>query len=135
MMDVRFDRQDGVAYVRYVQEKVHHTEEVDESRLVDWSTSGQVIGIEFLDAEDGVMTAGLPVDVVALQQALKREGIRVLDPVTVSGAQGFRIGDVTSGTGVQQESSIEGVQTFEVFHFSPVVEDMRASGPIDLVPA
>ena len=100
-MEVRLDRDDDAAYVRYIQEEVDRTQQIDNSRLVDWSATDAVIGIEFLDVSDGVLTADLPVDVVALQQALVDAGIGVLDRLGVVG-EGVHLGMATDGMGAQQ---------------------------------
>jgi uncharacterized protein YuzE len=49
---------------------VHRTVELDASRLIDYDAAGQVLGVEFLGASDGINLDGVP-HAEAIRGALK----------------------------------------------------------------
>lgn len=84
MTKLRHDPEADAAYVRYSHEPVVRTREVDEDRLIDYSASDSVIGVEFLNVEDGVRVSGLPVDPFLLTSLLTAANLKVLDAMQMT---------------------------------------------------
>lgn len=47
-MKIKYDPEADAMYIRLKESKVHHTKEVDENTLIDFDSTGQVIGVEIL---------------------------------------------------------------------------------------
>ncbi|MBI4148924.1 DUF2283 domain-containing protein [Candidatus Woesearchaeota archaeon] len=47
-MRIRYDPEADAMYIKFRQEKVDHTKEIDENTIVDFNKKGQVIGVEVL---------------------------------------------------------------------------------------
>jgi len=59
--DIEYDKEVDVLYVRLKPgETVAKTVELDETRLIDYSKDGAVIGLEFMDASEGVDLSDVP---------------------------------------------------------------------------
>jgi len=65
-------------------EPVVRTQEIDEDRLIDYTASDGVIGVEFLNVQDGVRVSGLPVAPFLLTSFLTAANLRVLDAVRMT---------------------------------------------------
>ena len=63
-MLLRFDSEANVMYVSLRRledgETVHHTQQLDDYRLVDYDAAGAVIGVEFLWTDEGLNLDGVP---------------------------------------------------------------------------
>lgn len=60
-VSVDYDREADVLYVRLAPNaKVAKTHPLDDMRLIDYSEDGAVVGIEFIDASEGVELGGVP---------------------------------------------------------------------------
>lgn len=60
MMKLTLDREANAAYVYVTERPVARTRELDENRILDLDSDGEVRGIEFLNVSYGVHLAGLP---------------------------------------------------------------------------
>lgn len=59
--DIQYDPEADVLYVRLKPgEPVARTVGLDDSRLIDYSADGGVVGLEFLDASDGIDLRDVP---------------------------------------------------------------------------
>ena len=47
-------------YIQLQEAEVTRTVSVDDFRIVDYAADGSVVGVEFLDASEGLQLAGLP---------------------------------------------------------------------------
>lgn len=60
-VSVEYDREADVLYVRLAPHaKVARTHRLDDMRLIDYSEDGAVVGIEFIDASEGVELSDVP---------------------------------------------------------------------------
>jgi len=84
MLKLRYDPEADAAYMLYSHEPVVRTREIDEDRLIDYTASDGVIGVEFLNVQDGVRVSGLPVDPFLLMSFLTAANLRVLDAVQMT---------------------------------------------------
>ena len=57
---VTYDAKADAVYVRFNTEKVSRTSVVDHLRMIDYSSDGAVIGIEFLEVSGGIDLRELP---------------------------------------------------------------------------
>ena len=57
---VTYDEDADVLYVRLTEDPVAKTETLDDLRLIDYSSDGAVIGIEFIDASPGIDLRDVP---------------------------------------------------------------------------
>jgi uncharacterized protein YuzE len=58
---VEFDPNSDALYVEFLPDvEVVRTEEVDDLRNVDYSESGDVVGVEFLGVSGGIDLSGIP---------------------------------------------------------------------------
>lgn len=78
-MNDTFDPTSGCAYIYVESGPVAATQEIDADRLVDLTATGEVVGIEFLNAGRGVRVQGLPVNADFLGYHVRQLGIPVLD--------------------------------------------------------
>lgn len=76
-MRVKYDADADAAYV-YLREgmKVTRTQNLDGSRLIDYATDGEPIGVELLDVSEGVNLDGIP-DRDAIAALLEGQHIKV----------------------------------------------------------
>jgi len=74
-----FDPEAGSAYIYVGSGSVASTREVDEDRLVDLTSTGEVVGIEFLNAGKGIYVQGLSVPAALLGFRVRQLGLAVLD--------------------------------------------------------
>jgi uncharacterized protein YuzE len=75
VMKLTIDQEADAAYIHVTERGVERTQELDENRLIDLDSEGQVRGIELLNVSHGVALAGLPFS-VELAALLKDHGIR-----------------------------------------------------------
>ena len=47
-MKIKYDPEADAMFIRFNQDKVDHTKEVDKNTLIDFNKDGQVIGVEVL---------------------------------------------------------------------------------------
>ena len=47
-MKIRYDKDADAMYIKFREEKVDHTKEIDENTIADFNKKGQVIGVEVL---------------------------------------------------------------------------------------
>ena len=47
-MKIRYDSDADVMYIKFRDERVDHTKEIDENTIADFDKKGQVIGVEVL---------------------------------------------------------------------------------------
>lgn len=57
---VKYDKEADMLYVRFSEEATHHTVQVDDLRMIDYSADNAVIGLEFVDASGGVDLRDMP---------------------------------------------------------------------------
>ncbi len=82
-MQIKHDPAADAVYVSFSEGRSAYTQDVDESRFVDFDQQGALLGIEFLNVDSGMRVGGLPVDIIALARALRQEGLPVLDGLEV----------------------------------------------------
>ena len=63
-------------YINFIDEPVHHTEELDDNRLIDYSIMGRPVGIDLTAVSDGVKLDGLP-EIEEVEKILISLGIKV----------------------------------------------------------
>ena len=66
MAKVIYDADVDIAFVLYQEGPDVHAVDFGNGRTVEMSDAGEIMGIEFVDAQQGVDLSGLPVDVKAL---------------------------------------------------------------------
>lgn len=88
-MRVTHDTEADAAYVYFTEDQSLTTYVFDDSRNIDFTADGTVIGIEFLNVNQGARPQGLPISgAVAVATALSHAGVPVLDtPTEVSGIE------------------------------------------------
>ena len=47
-MRIRYDPEADAMYIKFREDKVDHTKEIDENTILDFNKKGQVIGVEIL---------------------------------------------------------------------------------------
>ena len=57
---VTYDPEANALYVKLIDIPVHRTHALDDLRLIDYSEDGGVVGVEFLQASDGLDLRDLP---------------------------------------------------------------------------
>lgn len=57
---VRYDNEADVLYVRFSDESAASTVSLDDLRLIDLSSAGAVVGLEFVDASGGIDLRDVP---------------------------------------------------------------------------
>jgi len=83
---IKHDPEADALYIRLLDEASSSTETIDDSRFVDYTVSGHLKGVEFLDVSKGLRVAGLPViDTAALAAELRHAGFRIIDEVALTG--------------------------------------------------
>ncbi len=95
-MNVEYTPGSQLAYVLFRDEPVGYTRMIDDDRLLDYTTTGDIIGLELLGVLGGVRLADLPVNRAAVARALRAVGIPVLDEPEMSSSLS-RPGVVTVG--------------------------------------
>jgi uncharacterized protein YuzE len=76
-MRLTIDQESDAAYVYVTDHGVDRTQELDENRLIDLDSAGEVRGIELLNVSHGVALTGLPYS-AELAALLRDSGIREL---------------------------------------------------------
>lgn len=85
-VQIKHDPEADALYLRLLDEPSVSTETIDDSRFIDFTASGRVKGVEFLDVSRGMRVVGLPfVDSAALVAELRRAGFRIIDGVSLTG--------------------------------------------------
>jgi uncharacterized protein YuzE len=74
-MRLTIDREADAAYVYVTEKSVARTRSLDENRLLDLDSDGEVRGIELLNISHGVELAGLPFP-DEVSSLLRSNGIR-----------------------------------------------------------
>ncbi len=54
-MQLKYDDVTGAVYVYFAHAAVARTERVNEQALVDYDQTGSVVGVELLDAKEGIV--------------------------------------------------------------------------------
>ena len=57
---VKFDKKADALYIYLDDKPVDHTEKLDDTRYIDYSSDDTPVGIELLCVSDGVITTDLP---------------------------------------------------------------------------
>jgi uncharacterized protein YuzE len=78
-VQVIYDPEADIAGVFFVEGPDAHAVSVDPYRSVEYSSAGEVVGVEFEDASSGVWLLGLPIDILAVGRALIEAGVPVVD--------------------------------------------------------
>ena len=55
-----YDDEADVLYIRFQDRIAARTEALDDLRMIDWADDGTLIGVEFVDARDGIDLHGVP---------------------------------------------------------------------------
>jgi len=75
-MEYKYDHEADAVYIRISTLEHHHSQELDDSRFIDYAEDGSVIGVELLYVSGGVDTEGLP-HREEIKQLLSEKGIKV----------------------------------------------------------
>jgi len=57
---VTYDPEADAVYVRLIDSPVDQTRPLDDLRLIDYSADGAVVGVEFLEASEGIDLSDVP---------------------------------------------------------------------------
>lgn len=77
---IRYHDDVGIAYVRLAAAGgIEWTEELDDVRNVDHAADGRVIGVEFVETDQGVDLTGVP-QPDTVRQLLESKGIQIRVP-------------------------------------------------------
>jgi uncharacterized protein YuzE len=85
-LEVFYDPDVDILGVLLIPGRPARTVFMDERRTVEYSDTGAVMGVEFTQASQGVRLFGLPINVLAVAQAIRPSGVPILDLVTPSGS-------------------------------------------------
>jgi uncharacterized protein YuzE len=75
-MKYQYDRNADAAYILINDLPFAYSNEIDETRFVDYAKDGTVIGIELLYVSGGVDISGLPFE-DELEKLLEKNGIKI----------------------------------------------------------
>jgi len=75
-MNATYDREADAAYVDFSSRTSARQVQLDDSRIIDYSADGALVGVEFLSPSLGVELAGIPRG-HEVAQALHRLGLEV----------------------------------------------------------
>ncbi len=75
-MNATYDREADAAYVGFSSRTSARQVQLDDSRILDYSADGMLVGVEFLSPSLGVDLAGIP-RAHEVAQALHRLGLKV----------------------------------------------------------
>ena len=75
-MKLEYDRNADAVYISINDVKQHHSEEIDESRFIDYGENGVVRGIELLFVAGGIDLTGLPYQ-AEIRGLLEANGIKI----------------------------------------------------------
>jgi uncharacterized protein YuzE len=75
-MNATYDRDADAAYVGFSSRTSARQVQLDDSRILDYSTDGAIVGVEFLSPSHGVDLAGIP-RANEVARALHRLGLEV----------------------------------------------------------
>lgn len=79
MPKVTYDSESDFAYVVFREGPDAHSIPLGSGRVLEVSSSGDIVGVEFERASQGVQLMGLPVDYASLAQELQAVQVPVLD--------------------------------------------------------
>lgn len=74
-MKLKYDKNADAAYILINDVKHHHTQELDDTRFIDYGENGVVQGVEFLFVESGIDLNGLPYQ-AEIKELLEKNGIK-----------------------------------------------------------
>lgn len=74
-MRIRYDEKSDALYIRFREEKCYESDEIKEGFILDYDQSGNIIGIEILDASDYLKADELSTVHFDVEKNLKTEAV------------------------------------------------------------
>lgn len=72
-MRIRYDEKSDALYIRFGEERCYESDEIKEGLILDYDQSGNIIGIEILDASDYLKADELSTVHFDVEKVLKTE--------------------------------------------------------------
>jgi uncharacterized protein YuzE len=90
-VEIQWDRDADSVYVYFSHGRVVDSRIIDDYRFVHFDEQGDIRGLEFLYASEGVLVSDMPIPVQAVADALISNGIPVIDAGHIVEAKGLTL--------------------------------------------